>query len=72
MAGKERGGNYILRALKKIEKEMREAADRLDDELIEVYWGKKVVAHKRIEEWLRQADKKAKGWKPSDFLFKSG
>ena len=48
---------------------MKAAAEQLDDELFEVYWGKRVVPHKRIAEWLRRADRLATGWKPSEFLF---
>jgi len=72
IAGKERGGNYVLRALKGIEKEMVKAAADLDDSLFEEYWRKKVPPEKRIKEWLKRADSFARGWKPSDELFKSG
>lgn len=64
-----RGGNYILRALKDIESEMREAALRLDDRLFVEYWGKSCSPEKRISEWLKKADGYADGWKPSDELF---
>lgn len=69
VAGKERGGNYLARALKKIEKEMREAAARLDGALFEEYWGKNVPPEKRIADWLRRADSFASSWRPSDELF---
>jgi hypothetical protein len=70
VAGKARGGNYLLRALEHIQDEMREAAQELDGRLIEEYWGLDVPPNERIKEWLRRADKYAKGWKPSDHLFK--
>ena len=69
VAGKERGGNYILRALQGIENEMLEAARTLEDALFVEYWGKSCKPEKRIQEWLKQADKYAKGWKTSDVLF---
>ena len=72
VAGKERGGNYLARALKKIEKEMREAAATLNDDVIEEYWHKKVAPENRIKEWLKRADSFASSWKPSDELFTSG
>lgn len=65
----ERGGNYVQRALQDIEKEMREAALRLDDALFVEYWGKSVKPDGRIAEWLRAADDFAEGWKPSEVLF---
>jgi hypothetical protein len=69
VAGKERGGNYLARALKKIEKEMREAALRLPSELFVEYWGKNVAPEKRIKEWLKRADGFARDWTPSEELF---
>lgn len=69
VAGKERGGNYLLRALKKIEPQMREAALSLPGALFEEYWQEQVAPGDRIKEWLKRADRLAKGWKPSDHLF---
>jgi hypothetical protein len=73
VAGKERGGNYLLRSLSHIQAEMREAAVRLDGRLFEEYWdmaNPPVTANDRIKEWLRRADRAAKTWKPSEHLFK--
>ncbi len=70
VAGKERGGNYLLRSLKNIQEEMREAAKSLDDGLFEEYWDAVVPPDQRIKEWLRRADKNAKSWIPSEHLFK--
>jgi hypothetical protein len=64
-----RGGVYIMRALKDIEGEMRKAATTLEDALFVEYWGKSVPPDQRIQEWLRRADKHARGWKPSKELF---
>ncbi len=33
-------------------------------------WGESVPPENRIAAWLRKADKLAKGWKPSEHLFK--
>lgn len=66
------GGIYIMRALKLIEKEMRDAAMRMDDALFVEYWGESVPPQKRIARWLEKADKLAKGWKPSESLFQKG
>jgi hypothetical protein len=72
VAGKERGGNYLLRSLKNIQGEMIEAAKSLDGRLVEEYWGRDVPPDQRIKEWLKMADKNAKSWTPSDHLFKNG
>jgi len=65
-----RGGNYILRALKDIEEEMRRAARRLEDPLFVEYWGQSVPPSNRIKEWLKRADALAINWKPSKELFR--
>jgi hypothetical protein len=65
-----RGGNYILRALKDIEAEMRLAAAQLEDALFVEYWGKSVPPKDRIKEWLKRADALAEGWQPSKMLFR--
>lgn len=64
-----RGGNYILRALRDIEEEMRAAALRLEEALFVEYWGSSVPPNKRIAKWLSLADGYARGWKPSKELF---
>ncbi|MBI3664249.1 MAG: restriction endonuclease [Acidobacteria bacterium] len=70
VAGKERGGNYLLRALRNIQNEMREAALRLDGRLVEEYWGIDFPPQERIKEWLKRADRNVQSWKPSEHLFK--
>ena len=65
------GGIYIARALILIEKEIMEASYRLEDALFEEYWGEAVPKEFRIKEWLKRADSFAKGWIPSEVLFKS-
>ena len=69
-ADETRGGNYVLRALKDIEDEMRDAAHRLDNALFEEYWGESVPAEQRISAWLQRADSLARDWRPSDVLFR--
>lgn len=64
------GGIYIERALKLIEKEMRQAALEMDDAIFVEYWGESVPPEKRIARWLEKADEVAQGWKPSDSLFR--
>ena len=66
----ERGGNYVLRALKDIENEMRSAADRLEPALFQEYWGFVVEPERRIGKWLELADGYAQDWIPSEELFK--
>jgi len=64
-----RGGNYIARALKDIEVEMKAAAAALPDALFKEYWEESVPPEKRIQKWLKRADALAKGWTPSKELF---
>lgn len=64
-----RGGNYILRALKDIEDEIKQAAQKLDDKLFIEYWGESCAPDKRISKWLKKADGHADGWTPSKELF---
>lgn len=63
------GGIYIERALKLIESEILDAADRLDDALFVEYWGESPPRDARIEQWLRKADGYARDWVPSASLF---
>jgi len=63
------GGLYIERALKLIEDEMIEAAQRMDDALFVEYWGESVPPENRIRRWLEKADEMAKDWTPSECLF---
>lgn len=65
------GGVYIQRALKLLEKAMREAAAQMDDALFVEYWGESVPPKRRIARWLEKADALASGWKPSESLFLS-
>jgi hypothetical protein len=64
------GGIYIERALKLIEKEIIEAANRLEDKVFVEYWGESVPKQERIQKWLQKADELATDWKPSKSLFK--
>ncbi|MBR6283682.1 MAG: hypothetical protein IKR25_05235 [Muribaculaceae bacterium] len=68
----DKGGIYIARALKLIEKEMIAASLRMDAALFVEYWGEDVEPLKRISRWLEKADKLAKDWKPSEYLFQDG
>ena len=63
------GGIYIMRALKLIEDEMRQAAATMDDALFVEYWGESVPPESRISRWLEKADALATEWKPSECLF---
>lgn len=68
-AGKARGGNYVQRATLNIQNEMRIAANTLEDALFKEYWGEIPAKEDRIKFWIAKADKLAKGWKPSEFMF---
>nr|VFK56753.1 MAG: hypothetical protein BECKTC1821F_GA0114240_101220 [Candidatus Kentron sp. TC] len=72
VAGKERGGNYLLRALQDIQDLMRSTARELDAELFLEYWNEECPADQRIKRWLQKADGYAKDWRPSEHLFLGG
>lgn len=63
------GGVYIERAIRLLERDIVEAAHRLDDALFVEYWGRSVLPENRIREWLLQADRYAQNWVPSASLF---
>lgn len=67
----DKGGLYIERALRLIEKEMIDAALRMDDALFIEYWGESVEPKDRICRWLQKADAIATNWVPSERLFLS-
>jgi hypothetical protein len=71
VAGPARGGSYLQRALIGIEADMRLAAVELEDALFIEYWGVVPAPNDRIRHWLGLADRYAKGWLPSDVLFRS-
>lgn len=64
------GGLYIERMLKLMKDELLLAAARMDTALFKEYWGVAVEPDQRITEWLLRADSFARGWRPSDVLFK--
>ncbi|MCA1909147.1 MAG: hypothetical protein LDL39_12375 [Magnetospirillum sp.] len=70
VVGQARGGLYVERMLKRMEPDLRAAAARMEDALFEEYWGQSVPPENRIAEWLKRADKEAKGWVPSKALFR--
>jgi len=71
VAGKDRGGHYLSRALIDIQSEIRDAAQYLEPQLFEEYWGKAAPPHpgERLLAWLDLADRSATDWRPSDVLF---
>ncbi|MEM5501221.1 hypothetical protein WNY59_06425 [Ahrensia kielensis] len=69
VAGKARGGNYLLRSLLDIQEEIRIAAKTLEPALFQEYWGSVPDVDMRILTWLKMADARALSWRPSDKLF---
>lgn len=69
VAGPMRGGVYMARATIDLEKELSEAALRMEDALFVEYWGESVPPERRIARWLELADRHAVGWVPSKLLF---
>ena len=64
-----RGHKYIIDAIEDIEAEILEAAQYLDERLIDEHWDFSRQPGQRISEWLRLADGYASDWIPSDELF---
>jgi hypothetical protein len=73
VAGPERGGIYVMRALVNIQLQMAQAAEYMEGALFVEYWGKNVPPEERLKEWLRMADRHAQAatpaWTPSEVLF---
>lgn len=69
VAGPERGGNYLLRSLKRIENDIMAASKRLDDALFVEYWGYRCPVEQRIPRWLELADHFAVDFRPSAEFF---
>lgn len=67
----QRGHKYIIRAIREIEAEIRQAAQNLNDALFVEYWGRVCPPDERIDAWLLMADKYAPDWIPSQELFQS-
>lgn len=65
----DKGGLYIERAVKLLESDLKEAARTMDGALFREYWGQDVPPEDRIGEWLKKADRVARGWTPSKTLF---
>ncbi len=62
-------GNFVRDATHRIQEEMREAAQYLEDALFLEYWGRVPKPSERILEWLKHADYFAADWTPSEELF---
>lgn len=62
-------GNFIRDATNRIQDEIRDAAEYLEDGLFLEYWGSIPERSQIIFEWLKRADESASDWRPSDELF---
>lgn len=62
-------GDFVRDATHRIQDEIRQATQYLEDAVFLEYWGMVPEPSKRISEWLRRADSFATDWKPSDELF---
>lgn len=69
VAGDCKDGNYVRCSLMKIERELKEALNYLDDEILYEYWGYIPAPDERVEYWLGLADFHAQSWVPSVELF---
>ena len=62
VAGKDRGGDYLIRAIQNNTCRIAEAAEKLKDELFVEYWGEPCQPDHRLVRWLELAD----SYRPSD------
>ena len=68
VAGAERGGDYILRSVKKNMEAIHQAAAYLDDALFVEYWGENCSPEDRMERWFEQIDALRPDDPPSSYL----
>lgn len=62
-------GDFIRDATNRIQDEIRQASQYLEEAVFFEYWGVVPEPSERIVEWLHRADGFATDWKPSDELF---
>lgn len=70
VAGPERGGDYLLRSVRRNMAAIRAAAARLDDALFVEYWGESCPPAKRVERWFELIDRARPADPPSKRLGK--
>lgn len=69
--------NHILKYMLLHEAQLLKAITELDKRLFKEYWGENLAdgilstRSGRIQYWLKRADEEAKGYRPSDWIFKS-
>ena len=68
VAGKERGGDYLIRAIQNNTRQIAEAAERLKDELFVEYWGESCSRERRLARWLELADSYRPDDPPSKYI----
>ena len=68
VAGKDRGGDYLIRAIQNNTPQITEAAERLNDELFVEYWGESCSQERRLARWLELADSYRPDDPPSKYI----
>ncbi len=68
VAGKDRGGDYLIRAVQNNAHQIAEAAERLRDELFVEYWGEACPPDQRLRRWLELADSHRPNDPPSQYI----
>lgn len=68
VAGKERGGDYLIRSIQNNTDKIAEAAGSLSDELFVEYWGESCPVDQRLSRWLELADSHRPNDPPSKYI----
>ena len=68
VAGKERGGDYLIRAIQNNTNQIAKAAKELRDELFVEYWGELCPPDQRLTRWLELADSHRPDDPPSKYI----
>ena len=68
VAGRARGGDYLLRSIQNITPKIKNASYDLNDDLFVEYWGESCPPEDRIQRWLEKVDSFRPNNPPSEHL----
>ena len=68
VAGKDRGGDYLVRSIQNNTRQISQAASTLSDELFVEYWGESCSVDRRLVRWLELADSYRTNDPPSQYI----
>lgn len=68
VAGKDRGGDYLIRSIQNIKEIIRKVSTQISDALILEYWGESCDPEHRLTRWLELADSYRPDDPPSQYI----